>query len=46
MLGAFSARTTVAVFGGLLVVLASLASLLPSIRQAPSLAELTPEAAA
>jgi hypothetical protein len=26
-------------------VLASLASLLPSIRQAPSLAELTPEAA-
>ena len=46
MLGAFSARTTVAAFGALLVVLASLASLLPSIRQAPSLAELTPEAAA
>jgi MFS family permease len=46
MLGAFSARTTVAVFGALLVVLASLASLLPSIRQAPNLAELTPEAAA
>jgi MFS family permease len=45
MLGAFSARTTVAVFGALLVVLASLASLLPSIRQAPSLAELSPEAA-
>jgi MFS family permease len=45
MLGAFSARTTVAVFGALLIVLASLASLLPSIKEAPSLAELTPEAA-
>jgi MFS family permease len=44
MLGAFSARTTVAVFGALLVTLALLASVLPSIRAAPSLAELSPEA--
>jgi MFS family permease len=42
MLGAFSARTTVAVFGALLVTLAILASLLRSIRDAPSLAELEP----
>jgi MFS family permease len=42
MLGAFSARTTVAVFGSLLVVLATLASVLPSIRNAPSLSELEP----
>ncbi len=45
MLGSFSARATVAVFGALLIVLASLASLLPSIREAPSLAELSPGAA-
>jgi MFS family permease len=44
MLGAFSARATVAVFGALLIVLASLASLLPSIKDAPSLAELSPGA--
>jgi MFS family permease len=44
MLGAFSARATVAVFGTLLIVLALLASLLPSIKDAPSLAELSPEA--
>jgi hypothetical protein len=42
MLGAFSARTTVAVFGALLITLAILASLLRSIRDAPSLAELEP----
>jgi predicted MFS family arabinose efflux permease len=42
MLGSLSARTTVAVFGLLLVALATLASSLPSIRDAPSLAELEP----
>jgi hypothetical protein len=42
MLGTFSPRTTVAVFTALLVVLATLASLVQSIRNAPSLAELEP----
>ncbi|MFL5910258.1 MAG: MFS transporter [Gaiellaceae bacterium] len=40
MLGATSPRTTVAVFTGLLAVLAAFASLSPSIRNAPSLDEL------
>jgi MFS family permease len=40
MLGALSARTTVAVFAALLLGLAALASVLPSIRNAPSLSEL------
>jgi predicted MFS family arabinose efflux permease len=42
LLGAFSARTTVAVFTVLLVVLAVVGSLSPSIRNAPSLSELAP----
>jgi MFS family permease len=40
LLGAFSARTTVAVFALLLVALAVLGSLSPSIRNAPSLSEI------
>jgi hypothetical protein len=40
MLGATSPRTTVAVFTGLLAVLAAFSSLSPSIRNAPSLDEL------
>lgn len=40
MLGALSARDTIAVLTGILAVLAVLASLLPSIRNAPSLDEL------
>jgi MFS family permease len=42
LLGAFSARTAVAVFTVLLVVLAVVGSLSPSIRNAPSLTELEP----
>lgn len=42
MLGAFSARTTIAVFAVLFAVLAVVASLLPSLRNAPSLRELEP----
>jgi len=42
LLGAFSARTTVAVFTLLLLALAVFASLSPSIRDAPSLSELEP----
>ena len=40
MLGALSARETIAVLTGILAVLAVLASLLPSIRNAPTLDEL------
>jgi len=40
MLGSLSARTTVAVFAAVLVVLAVFASLSPSIRNAPSLDDL------
>ena len=40
LLGAFSARTTVAVFALLLVALAVVGSLSPSIRNAPSLSEI------
>jgi MFS family permease len=42
LLGAFSARTTVAVFTLLLLALAVFGSLSPSIRDAPSLSELEP----
>jgi MFS family permease len=42
LLGSFSARTTVAVFTAWLLVLAVLATLSPSVRKAPSLAELQP----
>jgi hypothetical protein len=42
LLGAFSARTTVAVFTLLLLALAIFGSLSPSIRDAPSLSELEP----
>jgi MFS family permease len=41
LLASFSARTTIAVFVALLVVLAVYATLSPSIRKAPSLSELT-----
>jgi len=40
LLGSFSARTTVAIFAGVLLVLGVIASLSPSIRDAPSLDEL------
>jgi hypothetical protein len=40
LLGSFSARETVAVFAGILFVLALIATASPSIRAAPSLAEL------
>ena len=47
LLGSFSARTTMAVFTGFLLVLCVFATLSPSIRNAPSLDELddppTPE---
>ena len=42
LLGAYSARTTVAVFTLLLAVLAVVASVAPSIRNAPSLADIAP----
>ena len=42
LLGAFSARTTVAVFSLLLLALAVFGSLSSSIRNAPSLSELEP----
>jgi hypothetical protein len=40
LLGAFSARVTVAVLLGWLILLAAIATLSPSIRKAPSLSEL------
>ena len=40
LLGSFSARTTVAIFAGFLLVLCVFASLSPSIRNAPSLDDL------
>jgi MFS family permease len=40
LLGSFSARETVAVFAGLFLVLALIATISPSMRAAPSLAEL------
>ncbi len=42
LLGSTSARTTVAVFAGLLAAVAAFASVSPSIRNAPSLSELEP----
>jgi hypothetical protein len=43
LLGAYSGRTTIAILGALLVVLAVLASILPLLRDAPSLSELKPD---
>jgi predicted MFS family arabinose efflux permease len=45
LLGAFSARTALAVFSVLLLALAVVGSLSPSIRNAPSLSEIAPEPA-
>jgi MFS family permease len=42
LLGSFSARTTIAVFAVMLVLLTAFATLSPSIRKAPSLDELKP----